>query len=82
MASQESFTTLLYRVDDKVAYITLNRPKHFNAINHEMPRELRNAVEKANADDRVHVIVLAGNGTAFCSGYDLKVISSNELLSS
>jgi enoyl-CoA hydratase len=37
-----------------------------------MPREIRLAVEEANADDGVHVIVLQGAGRAFCAGYDLK----------
>jgi enoyl-CoA hydratase len=37
-----------------------------------MPREIRRAIEAANADDAVHVVVLAGAGKAFCAGYDLK----------
>ena len=37
-----------------------------------MPGEIRAAVDEANADDDVHVIVLAGAGRAFCAGYDLK----------
>jgi enoyl-CoA hydratase/carnithine racemase len=66
------FTTLRYEVDDRVATITLDRPERLNAINDEMPREIREAVAVANRDDAVHVIVLTGAGRAFCSGYDLK----------
>lgn len=66
------FSTLTYTVADRIARITLNRPERLNAINDEMPGEIRRAVEAANADARVHVIVLAGAGTAFCAGYDLK----------
>ena len=66
------YTTLKYAVAGRIARITLNRPARLNAIDDEMPREIRRAVEAANADDRVHVIVLAGAGTAFCAGYDLK----------
>jgi enoyl-CoA hydratase len=66
------FTTLIYETDDRVATITLNRPDRLNAINDEMPGEIRQAVEQANRDDDVHVIVLTGAGRAFCSGYDLK----------
>mmetsp|Transcript_95131 Transcript_95131/g.182943 ORF Transcript_95131/g.182943 Transcript_95131/m.182943 type:complete len:296 (+) Transcript_95131:70-957(+) len=66
-----------YSVDAlaRVATITLSRPERLNAINDQMPREIRMCVEAANADDRVHVIVLQGQGRAFCSGYDLKVYS-------
>ena len=67
-----TYTTLKYDRQDRIARITLNRPARLNAIDDKMPREIRRAVEAANADDRVHVIVLAGAGKAFCAGYDLK----------
>jgi enoyl-CoA hydratase len=66
------YTTLKYSVTGRIARITLNRPARLNAIDDKMPREIRRAVEAANTDDRVHVIVLAGAGKAFCAGYDLK----------
>jgi enoyl-CoA hydratase len=66
------YTTLKYTVAGRIARITLNRPARLNAIDDKMPREIRRAVEAANEDDRVHVIVLAGAGRAFCAGYDLK----------
>ena len=70
--STHKFSTLKYAVAGRIARITLNRPARLNAINAAMPREIRRAVDAANADDRVHVIVLAGAGRAFCAGYDLK----------
>jgi enoyl-CoA hydratase len=66
------FKTLVYSVDDRIATITLNRPARLNAITDATPAEIRLAVEEANLDERVHVIVLAGAGKAFCAGYDLK----------
>ena len=63
---------MTYSVDDRIATITLNRPERLNAITDAMPREIRMAVEAANLDEQVHVIVLAGAGKAFCAGYDLK----------
>ena len=69
------FSTLKYTVKDRVARITLDRPERLNAIDERMPHEIRLAVEQANADDRVHVIVLAGAGRAFCAGYDLKLFA-------
>jgi enoyl-CoA hydratase len=64
---------VLYERDDRIARITLNRPHALNAINEELPGAIRRAVEKANNDDAVHVIILQGAGRAFCSGYDLKI---------
>lgn len=61
-----------YRSDGPIATITLDRPERLNAIDRSMPGELRRAVEQANDDDDVHVIVVTGAGRAFCSGYDLK----------
>jgi len=66
-------STVLYAKDGRIARITLNRPEKLNAINDAMPRELREAVAAANADDEAHVIVLAGAGRAFCAGYDLEL---------
>lgn len=67
-----TFQHILYETDGRVARITLNRPQRLNAIARGMPREIAEAVEKANADDMIHAIVVTGAGRAFCSGYDLK----------
>ncbi|HET9045213.1 MAG TPA: crotonase/enoyl-CoA hydratase family protein, partial [Burkholderiales bacterium] len=67
-----TYTTLKYDRQGRIARITLNRPERLNAITAAMPGEIRRAVEQANADDAVHVIVLQGAGRAFCAGYDLK----------
>ena len=66
------FTSIVYETRGAVARIRLNRPERLNAIDAAMPREIREAVELANADDAVHVIVLEGAGRSFCAGYDLK----------
>jgi enoyl-CoA hydratase len=62
---------VLYERDGRIARVTLNRPEVLNAIDDDLPRELAAAVERADADEAVHVIVLAGAGRAFCAGYDL-----------
>jgi enoyl-CoA hydratase len=69
---RRDFETLVLEVKDRIATLTLNRPERLNAINMQMPRDIRAAVEAANEDERVHVIVLQGAGKAFCAGYDLK----------
>lgn len=70
--TEPRFTSLRYDTAGRKAYITLSRPERLNAIDTAMPGELRRAVDLANADRGVHVIVLRGEGRAFCSGYDLK----------
>jgi enoyl-CoA hydratase len=65
-------TTVQYETDGRVATLTLDRPERYNAIDESMPGELREAVERADSDPDIHVIVLTGAGEAFCSGYDLK----------
>lgn len=65
------FNHLLYGTEGRIATITLNRPQRFNAICLGMPTEIREAVEKANLDDSIHVIILQGAGRGFCGGYDL-----------
>lgn len=72
------FTTLKLERDGRIARLTLNRPERLNAINEAMPGEIRRAIEAANADDAVHVIVLQGAGRAFCAGYDLKVFAEGQ----
>lgn len=68
-----SGNTVSYEVHEYRAYITLNRPDRLNAITAEMAREISDAVAVANEDEAVRVIVLRGEGRAFCAGYDLKV---------
>lgn len=65
------FETVLYQVKDRVATITLNRPDRLNAINDQLPADLRAAVEAAEKDASVHVVLLQGAGKGFCGGYDL-----------
>ena len=72
------YTTLKYAIEGRIARVTLNRPQRLNAINDRMPKEIRSAIEAANDDDRVHVIVLAGAGRAFCAGYDLKQFAEGD----
>jgi enoyl-CoA hydratase len=68
-----TYETIRVRIDGRIARVTLDRPERLNAIVDPMPRELRHAVETADADPDVHVIVLDGAGKGFCGGYDLEV---------
>jgi enoyl-CoA hydratase/carnithine racemase len=66
------FEQILYNVDDGVAWVTLNRPTRLNAWTSVMECEVRTAMQKAERDDAVRVIVLTGAGRGFCSGADIQ----------
>lgn len=68
---------LLYEVRHRVAYLTLNRPDHFNSINNELRNGLRSAVHNINSDDDIDVVVITGSGKAFCAGGDVKIMEEN-----
>src|SRR6201982_2496374 len=72
MPNQET----LYNVADRVAIITFNRPDKLNAWTAIMEREVRSAIEEAERDENVRVIILTGAGRGFCAGADMSLLSS------
>lgn len=74
MLAEESFQYLLYEVREAIAIITLNRPEVLNACNSATHREVQAAIERAEADEDVRVVIMAGTGRAFCSGSDLREV--------
>jgi enoyl-CoA hydratase/carnithine racemase len=70
------YTTITYEIQGTVCTITLNRPDKYNAINREMAAELLDAFRKVRDEAGVGVVVLGGNGKAFCTGGDLSVFPS------
>jgi enoyl-CoA hydratase len=68
------FEAIRYEIDAAVATITLNRPDVANAQNSQMLEELDRALDLADADDAVRVLILAGEGKHFSAGHDLKEI--------
>jgi len=62
---------VLYQVTGRIAGITLNRPERGNGITRSLLDGLEAAVERADLDPDVRVLLLSGNGKGFCGGYDL-----------
>jgi len=75
MASQPGDAALL-RIDGPVATITLNRPAAFNSINLEIAQKLEALAAEVEANDAIRVLVIEGEGRAFCAGGDLQTIGA------
>ncbi|MFC5269579.1 enoyl-CoA hydratase/isomerase family protein [Adhaeribacter terreus] len=61
-----------YETQNRIAYITLNRPEKRNALNYDVVAELKAAFTRAEADEECKVVVLRANGAVFCAGADLE----------
>jgi enoyl-CoA hydratase len=67
-----SYSTLLLDFADGIATLTLNRPEKRNALNFDMCNELRAAIDEVSANTDTRVLLVTGNGPAFCAGADIK----------
>lgn len=65
------YEQILYEVEDRILTLTLNRPDHLNAFTPQMGHELIDAIDRADADDRIRAIIVTGAGRALCAGMDL-----------
>ncbi|MDT4915980.1 MAG: enoyl-CoA hydratase [Pseudonocardiales bacterium] len=74
-----TYPTLTYEVTGRIARITFNRPERGNAITPDTPLDLAHAVERADLDPQVHVMVVSGRGTGFCGGYDLSIFAEQDM---
>ncbi|MDY7547954.1 enoyl-CoA hydratase/isomerase family protein [Glaciimonas sp. CA11.2] len=66
------FTTIQYTSQGGIAHIIFNRPERLNALDKTMLHEINDAVDRAESDETVRVILVSGSGRAFSSGFDLK----------
>ena len=74
-----SNNSILLKIENNVACITLNRPEVFNSFNREMALSLQSILDDCETNDKVRAIVLTGNGKAFCAGQDLKEVTDPDL---
>jgi 2-(1,2-epoxy-1,2-dihydrophenyl)acetyl-CoA isomerase len=65
------FTYLKYTEENYTAYITINRPEVYNALNFDAKMEIIAAIREANKNPAIRSIILTGEGKAFCTGQDL-----------
>ena len=67
-----NYQSITLSVADHVAHLTLNRPERLNALHKAALVEINRAMDEAEADAEVRVVVVSGAGRAFSSGFDLK----------
>lgn len=73
--AQETAQEVLFRVVNRVAIVTLNRPAALNALSHAMVRELAVLLERVRSDDSIVALVLEGAGPkGFCAGGDVRAL--------
>lgn len=66
---------VLLRVEDGVAWVTLNRPDRLNAFAGAMRDELHDVLDRVDGTEAVRVVVVTGAGRGFCTGADVEVMS-------
>ncbi len=69
-------STVLLEKHDAVALLRLNRPDSMNAISRQLRKDFIAAFESCIDDPNIRVMVITGNGKAFCAGFDLKELGS------
>lgn len=62
---------VLYKTEDNLAVITMNRPEKLNAVNDALRSGVSEALLRADEDNSVSVVILRAEGRAFCVGYDI-----------
>jgi enoyl-CoA hydratase/carnithine racemase len=79
MTVESDEDVLIYELRGEVAWLTLNRPRARNALNHALREGLRDGFRRFAADDEARVAVLRGAGPSFCAGADLKEMAETSL---
>ena len=70
-AESSTYEHILFETDGPVARLTMNRPEKRNALSLAHMQELRSCLRSIGESKEAQVVVLAGNGPAFCAGHDL-----------
>ncbi len=76
---QRTSEAIELKIENNVAWISLNRPEVFNSFNREMALLLQKILDDCNTNANVRAIVITGNGKAFSAGQDLKEVTDPEL---
>jgi enoyl-CoA hydratase/carnithine racemase len=75
----EDYRHILPRLDGRVAVVSMNRPERRNALSEEHMRELTDFLKAAGGSGEVSVVILKGEGPAFCAGHDLSEMVDRDI---
>ncbi len=75
-----NYETIITSRDERVALITLNRPKALNALNDQLMDELGHALQSFDADDEIACIVITGSEKAFAAGADITMMAKYDFM--
>ncbi len=78
MIETQTYRNILFEQDGPLAYITMNRPERRNALSREHMLELIDCLAAIGKDREALVVILRGNGPAFCAGHDLSEMIGQE----
>lgn len=73
------YRNILVETDGRIAYVTMNRPEKRNALSMEHMEELTDCFRSLGERPDIAVIVLRGNGPAFCAGHDLAEMTGQDV---
>jgi enoyl-CoA hydratase/carnithine racemase len=70
--------TMSFQSDERIGYLTLNRPSVMKALNYQGALDLNRAAERIRDDPHVRLVLIRGAGRAFCTGLDFKQLAVGE----
>ena len=66
-----------FKIEDKIAYVSLNRPDKHNGLDKQMMVDLVNVAKKINKNNTIRCVILQGEGASFCAGLDFNSVAKN-----
>ena len=78
LEAEKTYEHVLIEGDGPVAYVTMNRPKKRNALSEDHMLELIDCFEAIGRERDASVVILRGEGSAFCAGHDLSEMVGRE----
>jgi 2-(1,2-epoxy-1,2-dihydrophenyl)acetyl-CoA isomerase len=71
-------SSILFEVNEAVAYITLNRPDKFNSFNREMALLMQATLDECASNENIRAVYITGAGKAFCAGQDISELVGDD----